>query len=56
MTPILAALSTVTNWPNAEFEALRTWYPSGASALVDRAIYHSIFKVCTGAGIRESIM
>lgn len=47
MTPILAATSTKTNWPNAEFRALRTWDPSDVSGEVDQAIYYPVFKVCS---------
>jgi hypothetical protein len=46
MTPILAAPSTRTNWPDHEFEVLRTWYPSDACSCVDQAIYYPIFEVC----------
>jgi hypothetical protein len=46
MTPILAAQATRTNWPNDEFEALRTWYSSYAYTLVDQGVYYPIFKVC----------
>ena len=45
MTPILAAPSTASNWPNAEFRALRTWDPSDACRDVDRALYSLINKV-----------
>lgn len=46
MTPITAATSTRTNWPDHEFEALRTWYPSVACGYADHAVYGPIFKVC----------
>ena len=53
VTPILAAQSTKTNWPNGKFEALRTWYPSDACRDVDRAIYHPIFKVSVTVKIMD---
>ena len=53
MTPILAAPSTKTNWPNDEFDALRTWYPSDACRDVDRAIYYPIFEVSVNVKIMD---
>ena len=50
MTPILAAPSTKTNWPDHEFEALRTWYLFDACSCVDQALYYPIFKVCVKFG------
>ena len=51
MTPILAAPSTKSNWPNDEFESLRTWYPSDACRDVDRAIYYQTFMVSVSVKI-----
>ena len=45
MTPILAAPSTKTNWPNKEFQALKTWDMDDACREVDRAIYYPIHRV-----------
>ena len=46
MTPIRTAQSTRTNWPDHEFEALRTRYPSDACSYADQALYYPIFEVC----------
>ena len=53
MTPILAAPSTKSNWPNGKFEALRTWYPSNAYRDVARAIYYPIFDVSVNVKIMD---
>ena len=53
MTPILAAPSTRTNYPDGEFKNLRTWYIFDAFRDVDLAIYCPIFEVSVNVKIMD---
>ena len=47
VTLILAAQSTRSNWPNKEFQALKTWDLEDPYTEVDGALYYPVFKIST---------